>query len=199
MTTSSKAISLDDLLKLEPEEMLQHDETPSVEELRDRQQVYLEDVEVGMELPKYVRQQRMVDLMRWGITMENADRLHYDYPYSMNGQRVPGVLFHGTWRMSILAAWLKNWALPDGWAWKARWQVREMVVPDEVTIVWGRVIGKRVSDGVGLVDIEFGIRNQDGIEGCPGSATIALPHRGGPPIPYPFVPPAGESTALERA
>ena len=190
MTTTSKpTISLEELLKLPPDEMLQYDETPSIEELRHRQQICFEDVEIGMELPKYINKFGMMHFQRWGITMENTDRLHYDYPYSMNRQKIPGVLFHGTWRMSILAGWLKNWVLPNGWSWKARWQVRDMVVPDEVTIVWGKVVGKQQKEGFGLVDIEFGIKDQDGVEGCPGSATVALPHRGGPPVPYPFVPP----------
>jgi hypothetical protein len=108
----------------------------------------------------------------------------------MNQQRIPGPLFHGTWRMSIIGAWLKNWTLPNGWPWKSGWQVREMVVPDEIMILWGRVVDKQIKDGMGIVEIEFGMKNQDGIEGCPGHATVALPVRGGRPIPYPFVPPA---------
>jgi hypothetical protein len=170
--------------------MPQYDETPSIEELRYKEQLYFDDVEIGLELPKYINKLSMVQLQRWQITMENTDRLHYDYPYSMNRQRVPGVLFNGTWRMSIIAGWLKNWALPGGWVWKSKWRVREMVVPEEVTIVWGRVVGKEEKQGLGYVEIEFGITNQDNIEGCPGSATVVLPIRGGIPVPYPFVPPS---------
>jgi acyl dehydratase len=190
MTTTKMTVSLEDLLMLQPDEMLQHDETPSIEELRYKEQLYYDDVRVGMELPKYINKLTMVQLQRWQITMENTDRLHYDHPYSINQQRVPGVLFNGTWRMSILAGWLKNWVLPGGWAWKAKWQVREMVVPGEVTIVWGRVVAKSEKGGLGFVDVEFGIKNQDGIEGCPGSATVVLPIRGGIPVPYPFEPPS---------
>ncbi len=189
MVTTKAAISLEELLKLEMDDMLKYDETPSIDELRDAQQVYYDDVTVGMELPKYVNKFNISYLQRWQITMENTDRLHYDYPYSINQQKVPGVLFNGTWRMSILAGWLKNWVLPGGWSWKAKWQVREMVVPDEVLILWGRVVNKYEKQGMGFVDIEFGIKDQDGLEGCPGSATVALPVRGGAPIPYPFVPP----------
>jgi hypothetical protein len=190
MVTTKATISLEDLLKLEPDEMLKYDETPSIEELRDKQQTYYDDVEVGMELPKYVNRFNISYLMRWQITMENTDRLHYDYPYSMNRQKVPGVLFNGTWRMSILAGWLKNWVLPGGWNWKAKWQVRDMVVPDETLILWGKVVNKYEKEGMGFVDVEFGLKDQDGVEGCPGSATLVLPIRGGREIPYPFVPPA---------
>jgi len=32
------------------------------------------------------------------------------------------------------------------------------------------------------------LRNQTGAEGTPGSATVVLPRRGGPAVPYPFNP-----------
>ena len=183
-------ISLDELLKLDPDEMMAHDETPSIEDLRDRKQLYFGDVEVGQELPKYVHRYSMPEFQRWCITMENTHRLHYDRPHATNRDNLPGTLFHGSWRSSIIAKWLKNWVLPDGWCWKVSWQIREMVTSGETTILWGKVIDKRVRDGIGLVDIEFGIKNEESVEGCPGKATVAMPVKGGKPVPYPFVAPA---------
>lgn len=183
------SIALDELLKLEPDQMLKHDETPGIQDLRDKKQLYFDDVQIGEELPKYVRRHHMPELIRWCITMENSHRLHYDYPHAHNHDNLPGTLFHGTWRMSIVGAWLKDWALPAGWFWKASWQVREMVTAGETLILWGKVIDKNEQDGMGIVDIEFGMKNEEGWEGAPGKATVALPIRGGKPIPYPFVPP----------
>jgi len=57
--------------------------------------------------------------------------------------------------------------------------------------VWARVPGKRPGPGYGLVDLDIGIVNDKGIESTPGKATLAVPHRGGKPVPYPFVPPPG--------
>ena len=184
------SIALDELLKLEPEEIIEHDETPSMEDLRNPKQIYFEDVAVGTELPRYINHYSGVHFNRWCIAMENTHRVHYDYPHAMNHDKLPGVLFHGTWRMSIVAKWLKNWILPNGWAWKSSWQIRDMVVPGEVTVLWGTVKDKHEVEGYGLVELDFGIVNQDGVEGAPGSATVALPYRDGDPVPYPFVPPA---------
>ena len=142
-----------------------------------------------MELPKYVKKFAITHFQRWCCTMGNTHRLHYDYPHAINHDKLPGVLMHGSWRISLISKWLKNWVLPGGWYWKARWQVREMVVPGEITILWGTVTDKRQANGMGLVDVEIGLKTQDGIEGCPGTGTLALPVRGGPPIPYPFKPP----------
>ncbi len=183
------ALALEELLKLSPDEMLEHDETPSIERLRNKPQLYFDDVQVGVELPKYVRRRSIVELQRWSIAMENTHRLHYDYPHAVNHDKLPGVLFHGTWRISIIAAWLKNWALPDGWLWKLNFQVRAMVVAGETTVLWGKVTDTRERDGIGLVDVQFGIIGEGAGEGAPGTATVALPIRGGRPIPYPFVPP----------
>jgi len=184
------ALRLQEILKLQPDEMLEHNEWPSIEELgAKKEQVYFDDVQVGMELPKYIKEYSIVHLQRWCITMENTHRLHYDHPHAINHDKLPGVLFHGSWRMSIIATWLKNWVLPEGWFWKAGWEVRAMVVPGETIILWGKVTDKQEKDGMGLVDIEFGMVNEDGVEGCPGKATVVLPIRGGKPIPYPFVAP----------
>jgi hypothetical protein len=91
--------------------------------------------------------------------------------------------------MAMITKWLKDWSLPNGWYWKGSWQIREMVSVSETTILWGKVTGKRELEKYGLVDIEFGIKNEEGWEGVPGRAVVALPYRGGEPVPYPFVPP----------
>ncbi len=185
------ALPLQELLKLSPEEMLKHTERPTPDMLRYKKQTYYEDVRVGQELPKYIQRFTEVHLLRWSAAMENTHRIHYDNPFAVNHDKLPGVLFHGSWRVSVLSCWLKDWALPDGWFWKAAWQVRQMVVANEITIVWGKVTDKAVKDGLGFIELEMGIMNQDGLEGCPGTATVVLPLRGGRLVPYPFVAPKG--------
>ncbi len=70
------------------------------------------------------------------------------------------------------------------------------IVGDRLSI-WAKVVGTRRVDtpqgAYGLVDIELGIRNRAGAESTPGAATVALPLRGGSPLPYPFVAPVIES------
>lgn len=183
--------SLAELGRLSPDELLELDQTPTIDDLRRAEQVWFDDVEIGEELPRYIRRRSIVELQRWSITMENTHRVHYDQPHALNHDKVPGALFHGTFRTSIICAWLKNWTLPGGWLWKASWTVRRMVVAGETTVLWGRITGKEERNGLGLVEIEFGILGEDGVEGCPGRATVALPIRGGSPVPYPFTPPAG--------
>ena len=56
--------------------------------------------------------------------------------------------------------------------------------------IWARIKDVERTASYGLVELELGIRNEAGVESTPGSATIALPFRNGPRLPYPFVPPA---------
>jgi acyl dehydratase len=90
----------------------------------------------------------------------------------------------------VVPQFLKDWTLPGGWPWKARFEHRAMLVPGDVVIMWGKVTGKQEKGGMGLIELEIGMKTQDGIESMPGTATVVLPLRNGPEIPYPFVPPA---------
>jgi acyl dehydratase len=184
------ALSLEELLKLPPEEMLKHNEKPTGEQLRHKQQVYYDDVQEGMELPKYIYgPMTPTHLFRWSAAVENWHRIHYDLPFAINHDKLPGILVQGSWKQSIMASYLKDWARPNGWFWKASFQHRAMLVPGDILIVWGKVIKKYAKGGMGFVELEIGMKNQDGIESMPGTATVVLPLRGGRPIPYPFVPP----------
>ena len=61
--------------------------------------------------------------------------------------------------------------------------------------VWGRVVELMRTETMGLVGVKMGIRNEEGVESAPGSATVAFPLRGGPALPYPFLAP--EDRAIE--
>ena len=183
-------IPLQELLKMSPEEILAHNEKPTAEQLRDKQQIYYEDVFEGMELPKYIYHPTPTHLFRWSAAIENFHRIHYDLDFGMNHDKNPSILVHGSWKQSVIPQYLKDWTLPNGWAWKARFEHRAMLVPGDILIVWARVTSKQEKGGMGFVELETGMTTQDSIESMPGTATVVLPLRGGPPIPYPFVPPS---------
>jgi len=182
-------IPLQELLKMSPEEILAHNEKPTAEQLRDKHQIYYEDVFEGMELPKYIYRPTPTHLFRWSAAIENFHRIHYDLDFGMNHDKNPSILVHGSWKQSVIPQYLKDWTLPNGWPWKARFEHRAMLVPGDILIVWARVTSKHEKGGMGFVELETGMTTQDSIESMPGTATVVLPLRGGKPIPYPFVPP----------
>ena len=181
--------ALEDLLKMEPEEILKYNERPTAEQIRNKQQIFYEDVEEGMELPKYIYHPTPTRLFRWSAAIENFHRIHYDLDFGMDHDRNPSILVHGSWKQSAVPQYIKDWTSPKGWPWKARFEHRAMLVPGDVLILWGRVTGKSEKRQMGLIDLEIGMVTHDGVESMPGSATVVLPLRNGPDIPYPFVPP----------
>ncbi|MFH1141876.1 MAG: acyl dehydratase [Chloroflexota bacterium] len=165
---------------------------PTSEELRNKQQTYYDEIEVGQELPPYIiGPMTPTHLFRWSASMENFHRIHYDQDFAMYHDGLPNVLGQGSWKQSVMPQYFKDFCLPDGWAWKVSFQHRAMIVPGDTLTVWAKVKNKSVKDGMGFVEVDCGIKNQDDIETCPGEATFVLPVRGGRAIPYPFVPPKG--------
>ncbi len=63
-----------------------------------------------------------------------------------------------------------------------------MNVTGDTLTAWGRVTGRETRGAFGVVHLEIGLRNQDGVESTPGAASVVLPLRGGPSVPYPFDP-----------
>jgi acyl dehydratase len=154
-------------------------------------EIYFEDVTVGADIPGLEKgPMTTAHLMRWSAAMENWHKIHYDRPFAMEHDNLPDLLINGSLKQQFVMQLLADWAGPGGWVWKAGFQFRAMNLVGETMQIWGRVIGKRDGPGYGLVDIELGILNDNGKESTPGNAVVALPYRGGAPVPYPFVPPA---------
>jgi acyl dehydratase len=64
-----------------------------------------------------------------------------------------------------------------------------MLVPGDTLIVWATVTNKYEKGGMGFIEMDLGMKTQDGVESMPGTATVVLPLKDGADIPYPFVPP----------
>jgi acyl dehydratase len=154
-----------------------------------------EDVTAGQEIgPLGKGPFTTAHLMRWSAAMENWHKIHYDLPFATGHDKLPGLLINGSLKQQFIAQLLKDWAGSTGWVWKIKFQFRAMNLVGERLSVWARVTETREVETAqgryGLVDLDLGIRNEAGVESTPGGATVALPLRDGPPLPYPFVAPA---------
>ena len=150
-----------------------------------------EDIEVGFELPRLTRGPlTSMHLMRWSAAMENWHRIHYDEKFSVEHDKLPGMLIAGSLKQQFIVQLLKDWVGRTGWVWKVDFQFRAMNIVNETLHAWARVNGKTPSLAYGLVTLDVGIVNENDKESTPGKATVALPYRGGQAVPYPFVPPS---------
>ena len=154
-------------------------------------ELFFEDVEVGMSIPTIEKgPMSTAHLMRWSAAMENWHKIHYDKPFAIEHDKLPGLLINGSLKQQFMMQVLKDWVGPRGWVWKVSFQFRAMNVVGETMRVWGKVTDVRRTADFGLVDLELGILNDHDKESTPGSGTVALPYRGGKPLPYPFVAPS---------
>jgi acyl dehydratase len=151
--------------------------------------VYFDDVVAGQELPT-IRKGPMstAHIMRWSASMENWHRIHYDWHYATGHDKLPNVLVNGSWKQHVLVQLLTDWVGETGWLWRMKFQYRGMNVPGDTLTAWGRVNSIERQGDFGLVHVEMGLKDQNGTESSPGSATVVLPRRGGSPVPYPFNP-----------
>jgi acyl dehydratase len=72
-------------------------------------QLYFEDVEVGMDVPSLTKgPMTTAHIMRWSATMENWHKIHYDTPFAVNHDKLPGVLLNGSFKQQWLAQLLNK-------------------------------------------------------------------------------------------
>ena len=151
--------------------------------------ICFEDVNVGDEIPRLVKgPMSPAHIMRWSAASENWHRIHYDEKYAMEHDGLPGVVVNGSFKQHVLIQLLTDWVGEEGWLWKVGFQFRGMNIAGETLKAWGRVKDKRLAGQYGVVTLEVGLVNDKDAEGTPGTATVVLPTRGGPAVPYPFDP-----------
>lgn len=146
-----------------------------------------EDVAPGIEItPVVAGPMTAAHIMRWSSAIELWHRIHYDQEFAQRHDGLPDLLVNGSWKQHVLIRALTDWVGERGWLWKLGFQYRSMNVKGDTLVAWGRVERVRDVGAVGVVELTVGMRDQNGAEGTPGTATVVLPKRGGRPLPYPF-------------
>ena len=122
--------------------------------------------------------------MRWSAAIENWHRIHYDQPFAVDHDGLPGLLINGSFKQHVLVQLMRAWLEPAGWLARIQMSFRGMdLVGDTLTAV-GRVVETTAHDAFGLVVCEIAIRNQRGEEGTTGGAhgRPAAPRRPARPV-----------------
>ena len=154
-----------------------------------QKQLFYEDVEVGQEITPLVKgPMTTLHLMRYRQRSRTgtAFTMIAPMPSSMINYPTYGV---GVLKQQALVQMLKDWCGVGGWLWKVRYQFRALDPVGATLTCWGQITDKYVRDGIGFVECDIGMRNQDEQETTPGTAVVVLPLREGRPVPYPFVAP----------
>ena len=150
-------------------------------------QIHFEDVSVGDPVTEVVRgPMSPMHIMRWSAAVENFHRIHYDLPFATEHDGLPNILVNGSWKQHLLVQMLRGWAGDNGWLWKLSYRFRRQDMAWDVLTAFGQVTEAHRLDDFGVVRCEIGIRNSRDEQSTEGGALVALPYRGGRPVPYPF-------------
>jgi acyl dehydratase len=153
---------------------------------------FYEDVAIGDTLPEVVQKVTIPVMQRWVASSETLRRDHYDAKFAIEHDGLPNAVMSGSFSQAYIWQLLFNWAGLNGWVLKAAQKNARMVHPGTTITFFGTVTGKYEADGLGYVELEIGLRGDDGAVAVPGTATVVLPLRGGRQVPYPFT--AGPQT-----
>jgi len=138
-----------------------------------------EDLSVGDEAPPLVVEDlSRTHFVRYAGASGDFNPMHHDDTIATSVGN-PSVFGHGMLTAGLMARVLKDWFGADA---LRRYQVRfsKQVWPGETLTCTARVTGLRDAEesGVGLVDVECQVVNQDGEAKLTGTATAAVPKRG---------------------
>jgi acyl dehydratase len=140
-------------------------------------QIYFEDVNVGDEIPKLVKNCTTQQLVMWAAGSGDMYQIHYDKDFAA-GNGLPGVIVHGALKNAFLGQLLHDWIGEKGAIKKYNCQYRGMDVPGQDMTCRGVITAKRQEDGKNLVDLDIWSEKPDGEKTTPGKATVILPSRG---------------------
>ncbi|MBI4339196.1 MAG: MaoC family dehydratase N-terminal domain-containing protein [Chloroflexi bacterium] len=161
--------------------MTWHVQTPRI-----TKQTYFDDISVGTELPnRVVGPVDSCDTVRFCSAWETYGALHTDYKWcTANGYR--DVVLNGPLKNAILISYVDQWVGEGGYLKKLMCQHRGWDYHDAVFTGFGKVTRTYEDGGLLCADLEVGLRNERDEISCPGTATVVLPRRGGPPAPIEY-------------
>ncbi|MET0700863.1 MAG: MaoC/PaaZ C-terminal domain-containing protein [Mycobacterium sp.] len=139
-------------------------------------QVYYEDIAPGDEITTLTVTVDETQMFFFSAATYNGHRIHYDKQWAREVEGYDDVLVQGPLQSALLARAITDWIGGRGRLVEYAVQNRAIAHPGQALTFGGVVTAKRVTDGVGLVDLEItGRRDADVL--MPGTATVALPRR----------------------
>ena len=140
------------------------------------EQVYYEDVNVGAEIPKLVKNCTTQQLVMWATGSGDMYPIHYDKDFAASSG-LPGIIVHGALKNAFLGQMLHDWIGEKGEIRKYNCQYRAMDVPGQDIICRGVVTNKAQDGGLNLVELDIWTEKASGEKTSPGKATVVLPSR----------------------
>jgi acyl dehydratase len=138
--------------------------------------VYWDDLDVGQEIPTFVRQTDSMHWNRYAAVNDEFVYIHMDADIA-KAMAQPDVFGMGNLRLAYLHNLLRAWIGEDGDIKRVGCQYRALNFRGDVLTAHGKITNKYTENGEHLVDLDVWVENQKGDNTCPGVATVRLPKR----------------------
>ncbi len=136
--------------------------------------LWFEDTVVGDELPEVVKQPDTRQLVMYAGASQDFVAIHYDRKVAAEAGH-PKVIIHGALKSAWLGELVTSWIGSTGRLLELDVSYRAIDFPDDVATCVGKVTETRIENGVGIVEVEIGLRNPEGAITTPGRALVSLP------------------------
>ena len=139
--------------------------------------VYYEDVEIGQEIPAFVRETDFMNWNRYAAVNEEFVYIHMDDEAGKAAGQ--GAAFGmGNLRWAYVLNALRAWIGDEAEVRELSLQFRAVNHKHDVLRTTGVVTEKKQENGENLVVLEVNVLNQKDEKTAPGRAVVALPARG---------------------
>ncbi len=140
------------------------------------QSVYFEDVSIGDKLPDLVKNPDTRQLVMYAGASQDFVAIHYDQNVAQEAGH-PTVIIHGALKSAWLGELVTSWMGTKGRLLELDVSYRAIDFPNAKATCVGKITDARIEHGVGIVEIEIGLLNADGVVSTPGRALVSLPTR----------------------
>ena len=139
--------------------------------------VYYEDVEIGQEIPAFVRETDFMNWNRYAAVNEEFVYIHMDDEAGKAAGQ--GAAFGmGNLRWAYVLNALRAWIGDEAEVRELSLQFRAVNHKHDVLRTTGVVTEKKQENGENLVVLEVNVLNQKDEKTAPGRAVVSLPSRG---------------------
>lgn len=141
------------------------------------EQVYIEDVKEGTELPPVKIAPDKQQLVKFAAGSGDFNPLHFDEKFA-NNMGLPETIVHGRFKYAVVGRMLTDWIGYKGRLKRFGVNYRGMDMPNRQITARGVVTAVRHEGSEHIVELDVWTEDADGKKTTPGTATVALPSRG---------------------
>jgi len=138
--------------------------------------LYYEDIEEGAPVRPMFLYMDQMQLISWAVSSGNRRAGHYDiYSTTAGGGGYPSVT--GQLKTALLEKVVMDWLGPKAWIRKMQVQYRKWDYFFDMKKFTGAVVGKRIEDGQGVIELDLQMENSKGEPTTKGKIVVEVPLR----------------------